>query len=596
MIARLGLASRRAAGIAVLLMLALLLTLVAGGLSWRASDIDPTTTGVAAIVVMLSWQRFCLLTAGGAIAGAIALWLADRRRREMEDVRLATRLAQLAAGMPETGEPEATPHDAALDDVRRALAEAQDEGKRADKAQKDGLDRLMASIETDIGSVLEAAADGQLDRRVTATFDHAGLIAVGAATNRLLDAVEASLRDASRMLSAMAEGDCTLDVEEGAAGAFGDLRSLARRCAGRLETLVTSIGTTGGTVHLSADRLVSLVEEMAVNSDARAAGVERARAEMERASTAIEDRPDGPDYSGDMARLAAEADRARTAITTTAQGIHRIEAGADKISEIIGVIDGIAMQTNLLALNAAVEAARAGEAGKGFSIVAAEVRDLAQRSSSAASDIKALIDGSREQVGRTVTEVAATETVLKALADAVHTLAEAPPKADGIEDVAAAVAGVAAALDAAGTPVGEDPYAPRIEAATKAVKEAVGALDQTLMQFRIENAEEQADGAWKRAEHAVVRQARRPERPPPRPAADAGLARSGTESPRTGNGKASGALGPISGNAPAPRMSEARNAPNGAGPNRDGGRINGLDNKPTADGPPDPQGDEWSEF
>ena len=87
-----------------------------------------------------------------------------------------------------------------------------------------------------------------------------------------------------------------------------------------------------------------------------------------------------------------------TVVSRAVEAMERIERISDKISEIISVIDEIAFQTNLLALNAAVEAARAGDAGKGFTVVASEVRSLAQRTSVAAKDIKGLIGESGRQV------------------------------------------------------------------------------------------------------------------------------------------------------------------------------------------------------
>jgi methyl-accepting chemotaxis protein len=92
------------------------------------------------------------------------------------------------------------------------------------------------------------------------------------------------------------------------------------------------------------------------------------------------------------------ADRGGEVVAQAVKAMSRIEESSTKISDIIGVIDEIARQTNLLALNAAVEAARAGDAGRGFAVVASEVRNLAQRSSEAAKDIKSLIVNSTTQV------------------------------------------------------------------------------------------------------------------------------------------------------------------------------------------------------
>ncbi|USI74561.1 methyl-accepting chemotaxis protein [Sphingomonas morindae] len=96
-----------------------------------------------------------------------------------------------------------------------------------------------------------------------------------------------------------------------------------------------------------------------------------------------------------------------------------IEKSAQEIKQIIDLIDGIAFQTNLLALNAGVEAARAGDAGRGFAVVASEVRALAQRSTSAAKDIKDLITKSAEQVGSGVQLVGQTGTVLQKIVSRV---------------------------------------------------------------------------------------------------------------------------------------------------------------------------------
>jgi uncharacterized protein YoxC len=121
--------------------------------------------------------------------------------------------------------------------------------------------------------------------------------------------------------------------------------------------------------------------------------------------------------------LHQEADTAGKMMQQAVQSMNPLELTSRRMSEIIGVIDGIAFQTNLLALNAAVEAARAGEQGRGFAVVASEVRNLAKRSQSAAAEIRGLIAESSARVGETVHGIKQVNETMESLISGIGEIA-----------------------------------------------------------------------------------------------------------------------------------------------------------------------------
>ncbi|RDU98807.1 methyl-accepting chemotaxis protein [Trinickia dinghuensis] len=168
----------------------------------------------------------------------------------------------------------------------------------------------------------------------------------------------------------------------------------------QFSNLVSSIRSESELVAMAGDGLLESAEALAHRTDEQAASLGQTSGNVAALVETVEvNAGDAQTASVLTERIREAAEDGKATVESAVQAMQALSQRSGRMTDIIDVIDGIAFQTNILALNAAVEAARAGEAGRGFAVVAAEVRSLAQRCASAASEVKHLIEGSTGEVG-----------------------------------------------------------------------------------------------------------------------------------------------------------------------------------------------------
>ncbi len=208
----------------------------------------------------------------------------------------------------------------------------------------------------------------------------------------LLKSINAPLHQAVSVARRIALGDLTGTVSVTSHNEFGLLQAALRDMTASLVRIVGEVRAGTDTMAIVSHQIASGNMDLSARTEQQASALEETASSMEELNATVRQNFEHAQEANLMAVSAARvAERGGIVVSQVVSTMGSINESARKIADIIGVIDGIAFQTNILALNAAVEAARAGEQGRGFAVVASEVRNLAQRSATAAKEIKILI-------------------------------------------------------------------------------------------------------------------------------------------------------------------------------------------------------------
>lgn len=264
----------------------------------------------------------------------------------------------------------------------------------------------------------------------------------------LVRQLTAPLARAVDLANAIASGDLTRNVHDDRKDELGQLLRSLNAMTQKLSTVVGEVRNGVDSVSSAASQIATGNQDLSARTEQTAANLEETAASIEELTATVTQSADTARQANQLAATAVQAaERGGEVVSQVVMSMDQINTSSRKISDIIGVIDGIAFQTNILALNAAVEAARAGEQGRGFAVVAGEVRSLAGRSAEAAKEIKALINTSVNNVDLGAEQVAQAGESMQEIVASVRRVtdligeisASANEQSDGIAQVNQAI-------------------------------------------------------------------------------------------------------------------------------------------------------------
>ena len=361
-----------------------------------------------------------------------------------------------------------------------------------------GKDRAPSELLVQARELIVAATEKSVEeaqassRRATFLSLMAMVLGAGAAIVAGVLVSRSIVRPLSRAVEVartVADGDLRARIEVTSEDETGQLLQALKDMNASLKQIVSKVRSGAETISVASDEIAQGNMDLSSRTEQQAGALEETASSMEELTSTVKQNADNARQASQLAVSASDVavkggEVVERAVTTMAA----ITESSKQIVDIIGVIDGIAFQTNILALNAAVEAARAGEQGRGFAVVASEVRTLAQRSATAAKEIKALIGDSVERVeagsalvneaGATMTEIVAS---VKRVTDIMAEISAATSEQGaGIEQINIAVTEMDTTTQQNAALVEE------AAAAAQALREQTVALNEVVGVFKLD--------------------------------------------------------------------------------------------------------------